>query len=157
MAKRSKIQISLLVAILVLMGFFREFMFKNINVLLFNSLHKRDYKVPSFFDFMQHWSYYSLYTFKWVLTFLFCSLFFWNQWLLLKKIFGEKNIRIWLIYFYLILLLLSIFAFATGYLIHNPEEGYLFSRKFMGLLQSPVPVMFLIPVGILKLKLEKRQ
>ena len=154
MLRINKFQLSFLVIVLLIIGFFRYFVFENINVLLFNSLHHRQYQVPSFFNFMRDWSYSRLYFFKWILTLSFCTVFFFNQWLILKTIFTKKNTRIWLIYFYLILLLLSIVSFGIGYLINNPQGGYLFSRKFMGILQSPVPLMLLIPVGILKLKLE---
>jgi hypothetical protein len=154
MKTKNKIIAVVLILVLIALGFFREYLFVNINVVLYNKLNGETYTVVPILSFFEGFSYNSVYACKWIFTGLFSLLFFLLQAELLKRIFAEKNIVKWLLYFYLVLILLAILAFGTGYISGNLESGYRFSRMFMGILQSPVPLMFMIPVGILKRKFD---
>lgn len=144
-----------MVVLFICLGFLREYIFVNVNVVLYNKLHNESYPVPYTILFFNRFDYYTVYAMKWGLTSVFALLFFFAQRYTLKILFPEKIIVKWLFYFYLILLLLSVIAFGAGYLSGNTEGGYRFSRMFMGILQSPVPLMFLIPAGVLKSKFDK--
>ena len=158
MTKNKKLIIPLLILVFLLIGFTREFIFNHTNTVLYNKLHPEfTYPVPALISYLNHFEYKTVYALKWVFTALFCLLFFLLQRWTLKTVFPEKKYARWLLYFYLILLLLSVLAFGSGYIIGNTGGGYRFSRMFMGILQSPVPLMFLIPVGILKNKFDKAQ
>ncbi len=155
--KNHKTPIALLIAFLLCLGYSRDFIFKGINVLLYNAIRRTDYAAPDFFFFMQSWSYNNLYGLKWILTLLFTLFYFWLQWKLIELIFHQENINKWLIYFYLILILLATFAFSIGYFMHQTDIGYSFSRKFMGIVQSPLPAMIIIPAALLKIRMEEIQ
>jgi hypothetical protein len=60
-------------------------------------------------------------------------------------LFNEKRIMQWLNILYLSLFLLAGVFFVAGWAFGKINDGYTFSRLFMGLLQSPAPCMILIP------------
>lgn len=130
---------------------FRESLFLNLNAILYNKYYSEPdgHRVASIYDFLNAFSYRSLYTAKWFITLLFVSAFWLVQKRFLALLFGEKKPLFWLSMLYLSLLLLAAIAFGTGWLLGNMEQGYRFSRIFMGLLQSPVACMLLIPVTYL--------
>jgi hypothetical protein len=149
MVRNKKLIIFLVIVGFIFLGFTREFFFVHFNTVLYNISHNENYEIPESFHFFYRFDYYTLYIAKWFITPSFIAVFFILQWILLKSVIPEKKVRTWLIYFYLILLLLSMLSFGTGYLFGYLKLGYRFSRLFFGILQSPVPVMFLLPVVIL--------
>ncbi|HWY38600.1 MAG TPA: hypothetical protein VNY73_08580 [Bacteroidia bacterium] len=143
-------KIILFIVLILCLGFFREYIFVGINGVLYNKYYN-----PGFYDihiinpslrFLNAFSYQTLYVAKWLITPVFVCLF----WLLQKKfltfIFHEKKTTYWLSMLYLSLLLLAGISFFTGWLSGHLNEGYRFSRIFMGLIESPVPCMILIPL-----------
>ncbi|MBK6835988.1 MAG: hypothetical protein IPG89_17670 [Bacteroidetes bacterium] len=50
---------------------------------------------------------------------------------------------------------MSALALGIGWVFGNLEKGYTFSRIFMGILQSPLPIMFLLPVAYANSKLSE--
>ena len=144
-----KLVISLFVIALLALGFFREMFFININSVLYNKYFQPTDEAHIYhpaFSFLTYFSYKTLYISKWFITLAFVALF----WLIQKKfifyLFDEKKAVFWLGMLYLSLLLLAGISFGAGWLFGNLEQGYRFSRIFMGLLQSPVPCMMLIPL-----------
>lgn len=135
---------------LLCMGFFREHVFVGINGILYNKFYD-----PVGYDihfispelrFLDAFSYQALYKMKWLITPVFMLAFWFVQRQFLHFLFHEKKTGTWLGMMYLSLFLLAGISFCTGWLIGHLEEGYRFSRIFMGLLESPTPCMVLIPL-----------
>jgi hypothetical protein len=131
---------------LLCIGFFRDFLFVHINEHLYCLRHgiENNY-LPKTMYFLQHFSYMPLYISKFFLTLLFYALYILSGYIYIKKAFPEKeNIRIWFILNIGLGLIAAVF-FTFGYVFSAMESGYRLSRFFMGLVQSPVPLMIVIP------------
>jgi len=138
--------LSLLVIILIITGFFRDYVFIGINSFIkYFYYPDATNQLPKGFSIIKESSYTQLISLKWILTILFTL---WYLLLVLgciKLIFKEKKFLHWTIYVYSSIFILS-FLFYFGFSIaHQPELGYRISRVFMGFLQSPFVLMLLIP------------
>ena len=128
------------------LGFLREFLFVNINCqlgfLYYNyeksCLDKDLYELAT-------WTYDRLMDLKWYLTILFTVLYLFLTLGTLQAIFNEKKCLYWTIAGYLGVILLSGFLYMGGNILGFPNEGYRMARVCMGVLQSPLPLMVLIP------------
>src|ERR1700751_40000 len=113
-----KIKIILFVISLLCLGFFREYLFVNINGILYNKFFGPNgnnlHSIPAIFNFLSPVTYQTLYISKWFITPLFAFFF----WLLQKKfldfLFHEKKTTRWLTVLYLSLLLLAGISLCTG-------------------------------------------
>lgn len=143
------------VGVLIVLGFLREFIFVNTNSILYSKFYNENYPVHSFFNFFKDKSYNFIYISKWFLTFLFILMYFYSQVLTAKFLLKENILRKWFFFFYLFLVILSVITFAVGWLAGNLNQGYIFSRLFLGILQSPLPIMFLLPVYFFTKKLNQ--
>ncbi len=145
-----KFKIILFVILLLCLGFFREHLFVGINAILYNKyFNPTGYNLHTIrpaFRFLNEFSYQTLYVIKWFSTPLFVLLFWFVQKKLLLFLFQEKKTSGWLSVLYLSLFLFAGISFCTGWLVGHLNEGYRFSRIFMGLIESPVPCMILIPI-----------
>ncbi len=149
-------KISLLLLVLFIfafVGFSRDFLFKNTNTHLGAKLYEMDYSTHNFMDVLQNFSYWTIYTLKWVMTILFAALYYFIQRLVLIKTVKANFVKKWLNFMYLFLLILSALALGIGWVFGDINRGYTFSRIFMGILQSPLPIMFLLPVAFANSKL----
>ena len=141
-----KIKISLFVLVLLVLGFFRETLFVSINSALYDKFYNtNNHHVVWFLSFINVFSYQTIYVVKWFITPLFVFLYWFIQKNFLFFLFAEKRIIQWLGILYLSLFLLAGVFFVAGWAFGNINDGYPLSRLFMGLLQSPVPCMILIP------------
>ena len=143
----------LLIIIFIVVGFFRDAVFMNINSQLYKLYFKNyEYTLPTWLSTFENWPYMKLYYFKYVLTALFVLLYLILS-LISVSIFSDniKNIK-WVFYTYGIVLAMSVITYSTGYFLNNFPKGFLFTRNLLGLLQSPFIVMIIIPA----LKLEKK-
>lgn len=127
----------------------RESLFLNINAVLYNKYYPDAgaHGPAQAYAFLEQFSYLSLYRSKWLITLLIVAAYWLLQRLLLATAFREKKALSWLGMLYLSLLLLAAISYGAGWITGNLETGYRFSRIFMGLLQSPVPAMILIPIA----------
>lgn len=145
-----KLKIILFVLLLLFLGFLREYLFTGINTVLFTKYSPNGETdislVKPAFMFLTSFSYYTIYTFKWFITPVFLVAFWFTQKKLLTMLFAEKKTNLWLGVMYLSLLLLAGISFFAGWAAGYIHEGYRFSRIFMGLAESPVPCMILIPL-----------
>ena len=145
-----KFKIVLFVISLVCLGFFRENFFVSLNGVMYNKYFNPPtydtHVIRPAFRFLNFFSYYTLYTAKWFITPLFACLFWFVQKKFLWFLFHEKKTTLWLSVLYLSLFLLAGISFCTGWLIGHLNDGYRFSRIFMGLIESPAPCMILIPL-----------
>ena len=144
-----KAKILLLILLLMALGFFRENLFVNINDVLYSKLYNEPNPVIWYLSFLNNVSYNTVYIAKWFITPFFAFLFWFIQKRLLLVFFNEKKIITWLSVLYLSLFLLAGIFFVAGWALGDIYMGYTFSRLFMGLLQSPVACMILIPTGYL--------
>lgn len=140
------IKISLFVLVLLSLGFFRETLFVSINSALYDKFYnENNHHVVWFLSFINVFSYRIIYVAKWFITPSFVFLYWFIQKNFLFFLFPEKRIIQWLGILYLSLFLLAGVFFVAGWAFGKIYDGYTFSRLFMGLLQSPVPCMILIP------------
>lgn len=144
-----KIKIFLLILLLMALGFFRENLFVNINDVLYGKLYNEPNPIIWYLSFLNNASYNTVYIAKWFITPFFAFLFWFVQMKLLLALFNEKKTTKWLSVLYLSLFLLAGIFFMTGWALGDIYGGYTFSRLFMGLLQSPVACMILIPTAYL--------
>jgi len=144
-----KIKIFLFILLLMALGFFRENLFVNINDVLYGKLYNEPNPIIWYLSFLSNVSYNTVYIAKWFITPFFAFLFWFVQMKLLLVLFNEKKTTKWLSVLYLSLFLLAGIFFMTGWALGDIYAGYTFSRLFMGLLQSPVACMILIPTAYL--------
>ena len=144
-----KINIALFILLLMALGFFRENLFVNINDVLYNKLYNKNNPVIWYLSFLHNASYKAVYIAKWFITPFFAFIYWFIQKQLLMTVFNEKKIIKWLSVLYLSLFLLAGIFFVTGWALGDINKGYTFSRLFMGLLESPVACMILIPTTYL--------
>jgi hypothetical protein len=147
---RNVLVIFLFVVILLVLGFLHDSLFVNINAVLFNKyFHPMDtyaHHIKPPFLFLESFSYNALYISKWFITPVFVLAYWFVQRRFLLYLFGEKKATRWLSMLYLSLFLLAGISFAGGWMIGKLDGGYRFSRIFIGLLESPIPCMVLIPL-----------
>ncbi|MGZ3865704.1 MAG: hypothetical protein ACXVOH_07820 [Bacteroidia bacterium] len=145
-----KYKIAALVIPLMLLGFLKEYLFTGMNAQLYNKFYDPDEKYKNIinppFTLLDSLSYWNIYTIKWCITPVFIFLFWFLQKKLMTLLFTEKKAVRWLGFMYLSLLLLAGISFFTGWAVGYIEDGYRFSRIFVGLAESPVPCMVLIPL-----------
>lgn len=144
------------VAIIIGLGFLREFVFVNTNSILYSKYYNENYPLHPFFNFFRDKSYNFIYLSKWFFTTAFVILYFYSQVVTAKFLLKENILTKWFFYFYLFLVILSVITFMVGWLAGNINQGYTFSRLFLGILQSPLPIMFLIPVYYFTKKLNQQ-
>jgi hypothetical protein len=144
-----KIKIALFILLLMALGFFRDNLFVNVNNLLYNKFYNKNASVIWYLSFLSNVSYQTMYAAKWFITPLFTLMFWFIQRQFLWVIFNEKKVTNWLSVLYLSLFLLAGIFFVAGWALGDINKGYVFSRLFMGLLQSPVACMILIPTAYL--------
>lgn len=127
---KRKAALILLIALVVLMGFVRDSTFISINEKTGQGLAAADK---------------GLFILKWVLTFAFSFVYLGLTCLLLHVIFGVKK-YLWLaVFVYGALFGMAFLVAAAGYLIASFERVYPFTRTLMGIAQSPIVLMVLIP------------
>ena len=139
------------------LGYFRDFIFVNINDALYYIAHnefKLQHGVDDRMQFLFNFSYKQLYYFKWLLTVIFSGFYFLVSFYTLKFLFPGKNIFKPLVIIYSFLLALSCFVTLIGILLHDNTWTYKISRFLMGIAQSPLPIMLII-FAINLLKTEK--
>lgn len=86
---------------------------------------------------------------KWGGTVLFTALFLFLNLAVFRLLTGERKLERWIIIGYVILFLFSFFFFFVGKLTPFPGSFYSVSRKIVGALQSPVPLMLIYPAWVL--------
>jgi len=147
----------LVLFIFAFIGFSRDFLFKNTNTHLGAKLYEMEYSTHNFMDVLQNFSYWTIYSLKWIMTILFAAIYYFIQRFVLIKTVKANFVKKWLNFMYLFLLILSALALGIGWVFGDIERGYTFSRIFMGILQSPLPIMFLLPVAFASIKLKEEE
>ena len=96
-----------------------------------------------------------LFILKWVLTFLFSGLYFVHTSAMVYVLFRTKKYILMAFYSYLFLFVISFSVLIFGYLFASFDSVYPFVRKVMGIAQSPVVLMILVPACFLNERLRK--
>lgn len=131
---------------LMILGYYRDFLFKTINGLLKAWDFDVDYVMPASLNFLENYQYETLLNIKWALTLFFSILYLILALITIRMLFKERKYFRITIASYIGITLLSFTFIGIGYLFHSTSEKmYEFARYFMGMAQSPIILMILIP------------
>lgn len=123
------------------LGFLRDAVFININIQLGNLRGTGTLRNPFAADlFANH-----LYLLKWGLTILFSSVYLVLACFIIYLLYGNKKYVRYTILFHLAFEFLSFVAIVVGRLYDQDMIGYRIARDLMGITQSPVLLMILVP------------
>ena len=146
----SKIKRNLIIFIMAILaiatGFLRDTVFKTINAILRAWDLDQDYFLPPFISFLQNLEYQTLVNLKWLLTLFFSLIYLSLSIIIVKTLFkGNKYKRI-TVFTYFGVFVVSAGFIVSGYVFKSSSEKmYEFARYLMGMAQSPIILMILIP------------
>lgn len=146
----SKINFRLIIFIcaIIALGFLRDFVFVYTNLILYNKLHNESFPIANPISLMNSWDYYSVYYMKFVFTFICVVLYLFIGHRIISILFHNPLLnRIYFAIFILVFFVSGI-IFSFGLLTNEAEKYYGLSRELLGFIQSPLPLMLLIPIGI---------
>jgi len=127
-------------------GYLRLFLFENINLHLANIYYEKD--VSSLIEelsFIKNYSYNTLMWIKWGLTILFTIIYLILTLSVIRILFRNKMaVNITIIIFSFIVIISFLFYAVFGF-FNELALGYRLARFCMGIVQSPLPLMILIP------------
>ncbi len=143
---RKYLLLLLLIILILIAGYYRDFIFKCINAILQAMDYEASYTPPPSLLFLKNYSYSALVKLKWGLTILFSLIYFLITIITLNLLFQKrKNILITAGSYCFVMLLSGIFML-IGYLFQSLSgQMYECARYLMGMAQSPVILMILIP------------
>ena len=130
------------IGIIMAAGFLRLYLFENIN----HQLAENDISyVTEGLSFIDNYSYDTLMDVKWVLTIFFTIAYLSLTLGIINLLFSNRQfMHITLFIFGLIIFLSFILYSAFGF-VNESALGYRLARFCMGVVQSPLPLMILIP------------
>ena len=135
-----------IIACMLILGFYRDFVFKNINALLQAWDHDMDYAMPHSLRFFSSCEYDTIVNIKWLLTLAFSIAYLGISFAVIRFMFHNNTYNRITIASYGGIILVSALLILTGFIFKgSSEKMYEFSRYLMGMAQSPVVVMILIP------------
>jgi hypothetical protein len=142
---RLKLIITSLILLYIAAGFFREFVFLNINEQSrVTFYHENDSHVAPSMQWLSGLSYPVLYYAKWPLTLLFTIFFAFLAATIVRQWFGDKNlVKItWLAYG--IAFSAGLLFYVAGYLTGNTDSTYDIARFLAGLTETPAMLVILL-------------
>lgn len=143
---RTALSITIITILVILTGYLRDSVFKTINALLRSWDLGQDYFLPPFLSFLENYEYDTLVNLKWLLTLLFSILYLMLSIFTVKLIFNDRKYFKITIWTYAGIIILSGFFIVIGYIFSGTSEKmYEFARYLMGMAQSPIVLMILIP------------
>lgn len=145
--KTNSVKIGLIILLFLVLGFFREFFFVNVNALLYKMYYQdQDVRVADVVLPLESLGYQNLYWLKYFFTLLSVSAFFGLSLLSIRWIVKQKKVEVFVGYTYLLLVILAALSMGFGYFINNrlQDDEYTLSRWLLGILQSPLPALFFI-------------
>lgn len=130
----------------VLLGYLRDSIFKTINALLRAWDLDQDFFLPNYLTFLENFEYNTLTNLKWALTLVFSILYLFLSIFAIKWLFNsKKHVKI-TIFTYLAIICLSALFISIGLAWDTTSDKmYEFARYLMGMAQSPLVLMLLIP------------
>lgn len=140
---------ALLVLVYISLGFFREFVFLNVNEQMrVTYYHATDSHLSPVLSVLESFSYAQLYYSKWPLTLLFAALFCLLAVIVIRTAFNTKVYTKLIVLAYLGVFLLGALLFLAGTLFGNNAAVYDLSRFLAGLVESPL-LLLMLGAGIL--------
>ncbi len=129
MTLNKKIILTVILFVAVALGYLRDSVFVSIN--------ERTGQGPSGTGALFFW--------KWPLTFAFAFAYFLLTCIVIRFIFHEKKYIYLAAVIYFLLCFIALLAAGSGYVIYSFEKVYPFVRTIMGIAQSPVVLLILLP------------
>ena len=143
--------IILLVIAILAMGSFREVIFVSINnQIAYESGSIESNFLVSYLSFLENYSSRTLIILKWALTMLFTLSFWLLGYWALKKVFKRRMAAHYYTGLYIIFFGLAGLIYLLGALFNLEATAYDLSRGIMGGLQSPLPLIIILPALLLK-------
>jgi len=145
MSNRSKFIVTGIVILFILTGFFREFVFLNINEQMrVTYYHSPDPHVAPSMQWLSAFDYATLYYLKWPLTLAFAAVFATYAALTVRLMFRDKlYVRVtWLAYAGVFTL--SFVFFGIGLLSGSREATYDIARFLAGIIETPAMLVVLV-------------
>lgn len=142
-ATRKRLLVLLLVAAYIVCGFFREFVFLNINEqrrvtynLVYRHTTDENHVAPSM-QWLSRFSYEFLSNLKWPLTLFFAVLFAFIASHIIRIAFGDRKLTrlTWIAYG--TVFLIGVLFYLAGWALGNTENTYTVARFFAGLTETP--------------------
>lgn len=128
---------------IVLLGFFREYLFVNVNWIYLTLVNGRMNGAFPEFHFLLNWSPNQILTLKWILTLLFTVIFFWLTRWIISIYFNDKKFTKIVLYVYLAVLIMAGGLFLIGKLTGLYSSLYGGIHNLMTIAQSFMPLMML--------------
>jgi len=135
------IKLFLFLLFFVCLGLFREYVFININNIIYFKYYKNTtVPIPFGFGWLTKFSYATLYYLKYPLTILFVVIYYFSNIFFLKSFsvsFFYIRILKWA---YVVIIVVSALLMLYAYFFHQKlnDDEYSISRAFMGIAQSPL-------------------
>ena len=138
--KRNKIQIILLIILVLITGYFREYLFKTLNLIIdYGENQEVKNLLQGAWASIADWEEGNLILLKWIMTIVFTSAFLWINLMFAKVLFQTKKYNTIIILIYSGIFLLAAFSIVIGKLIPSIySDCFYFSRWMMGAVQSPL-------------------
>ena len=143
---KKTIYLLLIAGLIVFLGYYRDFVFKNVNALIQSHQFSFDFSMPSSLSFFERFELNTLLKIKWLLTILCSLLYLILSVISINILFQNKKYMRITIGVYLTLAFASATFMTAGYFFPLISKNmYFFSRYLMGMAQSPLVLMILIP------------
>ena len=137
--------IALCIIAILITGFIRDALFTGINESIASN-GSDDFKFLNFFNSIEDAiNIESIYIAKWGYTLLFSLIYLVMASSLIYLIYERMVFIYFTIGLYFLLMLISLVILVTGITIDDYAMGYSIARKIMGMVQSPILIMILIP------------
>jgi hypothetical protein len=140
-----KIVILLLILFYIMTGFFREFIFLNINEQSrVTYYHETDSHVALSMQWLSGLSYATLYYSKWALTLFFTAVFTFLATIIIRLWFDDKKLVKFTWITYSIAFVLGLLFYLAGYLTGDIANTYDIARFLAGLTETPAMLVILL-------------
>ena len=142
---------SILIVLVIYLGFVRDSLFININYIIDELYFNQEvFHYHTMYRFLVPLGVEGLMRLKWILTFVFMLLNYGLSLLILKQLLLDSGkVMKLLSWGYVVLFVISGILFILSKLLGFSELGYTLARRFMGVLQSPVPLMLVFSVHLM--------
>lgn len=136
----------LMILVILLLGYYRDFLFRTLNSILQARDYESAYNVPPSLKFLDGYSYSMLVRLKWILTIAFSLLYLSLSLITLRLLFNNRKYGLITIGVYIIVMAVSGIFMFLGVLFQDiSPRMYEIARYLMGMAQSPIILMILIP------------
>ena len=143
---RKGIYILIIILLLVVIGFWRDFVFKTINALLRAWDLDQEFQLPAFLSFLNDLEYDTIVNIKWLLTLAVSIIYLTIALITIRILFIHKKYLKITAFTYAGLIVISAIFISVGFVRPSmSEKMYEFARYLMGMAQSPIILMLLIP------------